>query len=253
MTSVTLSVADGIGTIVLDGERRNALDVRAMRALATLLEEVGRNASIRCVVLTGAGGAFCAGADLGDDLDGDAGLPMLEATCRVTSLLTRIPQPVISAVRGPAAGAACSMVFASDLVVADESAYFLLPFGTIGLIPDAGATLTVAASLGRARAMRMALLREPLLAAEAQAAGVVARIYATDEFDAGVAMLARSVADGPRVAQARTKAAINDLSLGALGAALDRETHEQVPLLRARDFTEGVKAFLDRRAPVFTD
>lgn len=253
MTAVTLEIVDTVATLVLEGPRRNALDVTAMRRLGDLLEEVSRDDAVRCVVVTGAGGAFCAGADLADDLEGETGLPMLEATCRVTSLLARIPQPVIAAVQGPAAGAAAAMTFACDLVVTDETAYFLLPFATIGLVPDAGATLTIAATLGRARALRMALLREPLPAAQAHAEGFVARVFTSEEFGDGVAALAAFVAAGPRVAHARTKAVINDLCIGDLGAALDRETREQLPLLRAHDFSEGVQAFLDRRTPVFTD
>lgn len=253
MTTVSLEIADGVATLLLEGPRRNALDVTAMRRLGDLLDETSRNESVRCVVITGAGGAFCAGADLGDDLEGETGLPMLEATCRVTSLLARIPQPVIAAVQGPAAGAAAAMTFACDLVLADETAYFLLPFATIGLIPDAGATLTIAASLGRARVLRMALLREPLSAAEAHQAGFVARLLPPESFSKEVAETAAFVAAGPRVAHARTKAVINDLCLADLGTALDRETREQLPLLRSHDFAEGVAAFLGRRAPVFTD
>lgn len=254
MTEIGLTIDGRLARVVLDGPRHNALEVGSMRRLHGVLDQLARSEEVRCVVLSGAGRGFCAGADLDDtDLESDTGRPMLEATAHAVSLLTRMPQPVIAAVRGAAAGAGASLAFAADLVVAEESAYFLLAFTGVGLIPDAGATLTVAATLGRARAMRLALLRERLAATAALAAGFVTEVCPADTFEETVDRWARFVADGPRIANARTKTLINDLCLRDLDNALDRETRQQLPLLRAHDFKEGVAAFKSGREPAFTD
>jgi len=163
-----------------------------------------------------------------------------------------LERPVVAAVRGVAAGVGCSMAVACDLVVAAESASFLLAFARIGLMPDGGATATVAASVGRARAMRMALLAEPLPARAAYDAGLVSHVVPDAEHEAAVRELVSRLAEGPPLSYAASKKAINAAALAELDAALGRERSGQTALLRTADAAEGMRAFTDRRTPRFT-
>ena len=157
----------------------------------------------------------------------------------------------MAAVNGIAAGVGCSAALACDLVVAKQSAAFLLAFARIGLMPDGGASATVAASIGRARAMRMALLGEALSAQEAYDAGLVSHLVADDEFEDAVAKVVGRLATGPPLAYAATKKAVNAATLGHLDDALERERTGQTVLLRTSDVAEGMRAFADKRRPVF--
>ncbi|MBD8605418.1 enoyl-CoA hydratase/isomerase family protein [Aeromicrobium sp. CFBP 8757] len=159
--------------------------------------------------------------------------------------------PIIARVVGSAAGVGASIAFACDLVVASRRSFFLLPFTGNGLLPDGGATLTVAASIGRARALRLALLRERLTAPAAFDAGLIATVCEESEIDRLVRDWAAQLAGGATTALSRTKAAINSSTLGGLAAALHRETEEQLPLLVSADHREGVKAFFEHRPPEF--
>ena len=160
--------------------------------LARLVEEATARDDVRVVVLTGTGGAFCTGADLsGADAHERFDVRALDAANRIVRAITNLDKPVVAAVNGVAAGVGCSAALAADLVVAAESASFLLAFTRIGLMPDGGATATVAASIGRARAMRMALLAEPLPAREAYDAGLVSHLVPDAELPAVVASARR--------------------------------------------------------------
>jgi enoyl-CoA hydratase len=128
-----------------------------------------------------------------------------------------------------------------------------LAFTKIGLMPDGGASALVAASIGRTRAMRMALLAERLSAADALTAGLVSAVYPADDLDAGVDAVLARLKSGPAVALRKTKHAINAATLTELDAAVRRETEGQMTLLTAKDFHEGAKAFQERRVPTFTD
>jgi enoyl-CoA hydratase len=252
---------DGVARLIIDRPQvHNALDRPAMELLGDVLEQLADDASVRCVVLTGSGRAFCAGADLAagraedlDDAPGGGAEQMLAAVGRVITLLTTLPIPVIAALRGPAAGVGASLALAADLVVASEDAYFLFPFTGIGLLPDGGATLTLATAVGRTRAMRLVLRRERFPAQEAFNAGLVAAVCPAEELEATAEAWAVELAAGARLALARTKAAVNAATLSGLRHALGRETVDQVRLLAAADFREGVASFLERRTPAFRD
>ena len=220
--------------------------------LARHVEEATARDDVRVVVLTGTGAAFCTGADLsGADAHERFDVRALDAANRIVRAVTRLDKPVVAAVNGVAAGVGCSMALAADLVVAAESATFLLAFARIGLMPDGGATATVAASVGRARAMRMALLAEPLPAREAYDAGLVSHVVPDAEHPALVAAVVGRLAAGPPLAFAATKKAVNAATLHRLEDALERERSGQSVLLRTADVAEGMRAFGARRRPVF--
>ena len=232
----------------------NALTTDMADRLAAALEDAHARADVRVVVLTGAGTAFCTGADV--SAGGSAGDAPLDVTAldranRIVRAITSCSKPVVAAVNGVAAGVGCSAALACDLVVAASSASFLLAFTRVGLMPDGGASLTVAASVGRARAMRMALLAEPLPAADALAAGLVTHVVPDAELAPTVAAVVARLEAGPPLAFAATKKAINAATLADLEPALARERTGQAVLLRTADLAEGLHAFTRRRPPVF--
>jgi enoyl-CoA hydratase len=164
-------------------------------------------------------------------------------------LLTDLPVPAICAVQGAAAGISVSFALACDFVLAGPDAYFLLPFVHIGLMPDGGATAIVAASIGRARALKLGMLGERLPATDALAAGLIAAVH--EDLEEAVSALAARLAVLPPNALASTKRAINAATLGSQDRAFEIERGAQLDLLRANDFIEGVNAFGAKRKPVF--
>ena len=231
----------------------NAVTAQVLDDLADLVEEAGEDDDVRVVVLTGTGRAFSSGADLGAAAGAGGSTPpgpeTLLAAARVVRALQSVPQPVVAAVNGPAAGVGCSIALACDLVVAAESAYFLLAFTNVGLMPDGGASLLVPASVGRARAMELALVPERVPAVQAREWGLIHRAVPSSELDGAVEALVARLAAGAPLALAATKRAVNAATLHQLDAALRRETDGQLELLRTADFAEGVAAFAARREP----
>ncbi|MET8948264.1 enoyl-CoA hydratase [Streptomyces sp. NPDC004542] len=230
-------------------ERLNAFTTEMLDLTAETVESAGKDSGIRVVVLTGAGRAFSAGADLGGELPGTG---TIDAANRLTLALRQVPQPVLAAVNGPAVGVGCSLALAADIIVARESAYFLLAFARVGLMPDGGATALVPAAVGRARAARMAMLADRVPAPRAEEWGLITRAVPDDAFDAEAARLTSELAQGPTAAFAQTKRALNAAVLGHLENALAIEREGQAQLFTTADFAEGVAAFRDKRHPDFS-
>ena len=253
MSDLEVHLADGVLWLRMNRpEVFNALSDEMAVGLAEELERARARDEVRAVVLTGTGAAFSTGADIsGEDAHERFDVRALDAANRIIRAVVHLDKPVLAAVNGVAAGVGCSAALAADIVVAAESASFLLAFGRVGLMPDGGASATVAASIGRARAMRMALLAEPLSATEALAAGLVTHVAGEEEFPDLVATLARRLAAGPPLAFAAAKKAVNAATLPHLEDALERERTGQSVLLRTRDAAEGMRAFSERRRPVF--
>lgn len=248
--------SEGVLTIRLNRPQvLNAVTAEVLSDLGDLVLEAGEDPEVLVVVLTGAGRAFSSGADLGGggvDRDRPPGPETLLAANRLARALRDLPVPVVAGVNGPAAGVGCSIALACDVVVASESAYFLLAFINIALMPDGGATALVPANIGRARAMQMAMLGERIPATQAEQWGLIYRAVPADELGTAVEALAAKLAAGPPRALAATKHAVNAATLGPLDAALGRELEGQVALLRSPDFFEAVAAFGEKRAPRFT-
>jgi enoyl-CoA hydratase len=233
-------------------DRLNAMTASLSDRLARELQEAAARDGVRVVLLTGAGNAFSAGADLaGDDPQQGFDVTSLDRANRLVRAIVALDKPCVAAVRGVAAGVGCSAALACDLVVASESASFVLAFSRIGLMPDGGATATVAASVGRARAMRMALLGEALPARDAYSSGLVSHLVADADLDATVEGVLARLASGPALAYTATKRAVNAATLGGLHDALERERTGQTLLLRTRDAAEGMRAFVEKRRPRF--
>lgn len=233
----------------------NAFSSDMLTEIATAIDYGAGDAGVRAIVLTGAGKSFSAGADLeGDGEPHEKPDPkVIDAANRVTLGLREAPKPIVAAVNGPAAGVGCSFAAAADVVIAAESAYFLLAFANVGLMPDGGATALIPAAIGHARASRMAMLAEPLPASRALDWGLVSAVVADDSFEDEVAETVERLANGPTAAYAQTKRAFNISALGSLSQVLATEREGQSTLLRATDFVEGVAAFREQRPPRFTD
>ncbi|MFF0816277.1 enoyl-CoA hydratase [Rhodococcus sp. NPDC003318] len=254
---VLVDLTDGVLRITLNRpERLNAVTTETLDSVAEALDKHAGDRAVRVAVLSGTGRAFCTGADLSASKEkaestGPADASTIDAANRLVGTMRAFPRPVIAAVNGPAAGVGVSLALGADLTVATESSYFLLAFTKVGLMPDGGATALVAASIGRARALKMALLAERLPATEALAAGLIAQVHADDAFADEVAALVGRLAAGPSDAFAATKSAINDATLGQLDPAFARERAGQLELLASADFAEGVAAFLEKRSAQF--
>ncbi|MEU4673801.1 enoyl-CoA hydratase-related protein [Amycolatopsis sp. NPDC023774] len=233
-------------------DRLNAVTTAMLVRAGDAVEEALADASVRVVVLTGAGRAFCAGADLaGSDIEADPDTGTIDAANRLTRLFRDIPKPVVAAVNGPAVGVGCSFALAADLCVARESAYFLLAFANVGLMPDGGSTALVPAAIGRARAARMAMLAERIPAAQALGWGMISHVVPDAGFDAEVARLTRQLAEGPTASFAQTKRALAASSLAQLDGAFELERTGQSSLFATKDFAEGLAAFRAKRRPQF--
>lgn len=251
MPDLEVALADGVLRLTLNRpEVFNAFSREMATAFASELEAAHHRDDVRVVVLAGAGPAFSAGADIsggGDSFDADT----MTTANRMVRAVVGCDKPVVAAVNGIAAGIGCSLALAADLQVAAASSSYLLAFTRVGLMPDGGSSLTVAAAIGRARAMRLALLAEPLTAQEAYDAGLVSHLVADDELEPTVAKLTRRLASGPPLSYAATKRAVNAATLADLEAALDREKAGQELLFRTADVAEGVTAFVERRRAEF--
>ncbi len=232
-------------------------------ALGAALAEVERDASVRCLVLTGAGRGFCAGQDLADpavapDLSPgakptDVG-DVIERFYKPLALRIRaLPVPVIAAVNGVAAGAGASLALGCDLVIAARSASFIQAFSKIGLVPDAGGTWLLPRLVGRANALALALTGDKLPADEAQRIGLIWKCVDDAVFAGEVAATAERLAVMPVAALVATRAALDAAMHLSYADALDNEGRWQSKLSAAHDYLEGVAAFMAKRPAVFSD
>jgi enoyl-CoA hydratase len=253
VTDLDVRVDDGALWLTMNRpDVLNAMSPEMSDGIASEAEQAVSRDDVRVVVLTGAGDAFSAGADIGgEDAHERFDVRALDLANRIIRSIVNLDKPVVAAVNGIAAGVGCSAALASDVIVAKESAGFLLAFARVGLMPDGGASATVAAAIGRARAMRMGLLAEPLSAREAYDAGLITHLAADEDFEELVAKLVRRLASGPPLAYAATKKAINAATLAHLDDALERERLGQTVLLRSSDVAEGMRAFSEHRRPEF--
>lgn len=258
MTFETIAVtqAAGVATIALNRpDRLNALSLQLIGELTDAVRAAAADPAVRCLVVTGSGRAFSSGADLSGR--GSGGTYDPRATLRnhynpLMELLTGIDKPVISAVNGPCAGAGVGIALAADFVLAAQSAYFLLAFVNIGLVPDAGSTWTVPRLVGRQRALAMSLLGERLAAAKAAEWGLIWEAVPDDELAARTTALAERLATGPTQAYGLIRRALRASEANDLSQQLALEADLQAVAARSPDHVEGVKAFLEKRPARFT-
>jgi 2-(1,2-epoxy-1,2-dihydrophenyl)acetyl-CoA isomerase len=234
--------------------RPDELNALTLEMLDLLAASVRRSAEdgARALVITGQGKAFCSGASLsGNKGAQDLGTNLREHYNPVQQAMADLPIPIVSAVNGPAAGAGVAFALGADIVVASRSAYFLLAFANIGLVPDAGATWLVAKGAGRAKTLEMALLGERLSAHDAEAAGLVTAVTDEDTVFHTAMDYARRLAAKPTVALGLIRKQVKAALAGTLEETLAIEAEHQSIAGRTEDFREGVTAFLQKRMPEF--
>ncbi len=234
----------------------NALNERMARELQAELAGVAEDRSVRCLVLTGAGRAFCAGQDLKEVTGAPEPVDYREIIHRRYNPIVRrfrsMEIPIIASINGAAAGAGWSLALACDLRIASREAKFISAFGSIGLVPDAGMTWMLPRLVGLAKALEISWFGDPLTAAEAVQLGLVNRLAAPDELAAATGAWAATLARAAPQSLALTKQAMYASPASDLDSQLEREARLQGIAGRTKDYIEGVKAFLDKRTPEFT-
>jgi 2-(1,2-epoxy-1,2-dihydrophenyl)acetyl-CoA isomerase len=256
--TIRLELTEGMATITLNRpDKLNAINEVMQAELAGALDRLEADATIRALLLTGAGRAFSAGQDLTDRVmgEGDAPPDLGDTLDRLHNplirRLRRLERPIVCAVNGVAAGAGANLALACDLVLAARSANFIQAFCRLGLVPDAGGTYVLPRLVGAARAMGLALLGEPLTAEQAAAWGLIWRVVDDEQLMPEASALARRLATQPTKGLGLTKRALNASAANTLGEQLDLERDLQREAGRTRDYREGVRAFLEKRSPKF--
>ena len=259
MTYETLlhDVADGVATITLNRpERLNAISRQLIEELSQAFEAAEKDSAIRCILLTGSGRGFCAGADLADPARGetatrDAGGVLDKFYNPTIRRMRGMGKPIVAAVNGVAAGAGMSLALAADITIAARSASFLQAFARIGLLPDAGSTWLLPRLVGDQRARALAMLAPQITAEQAQSWGMIWQVVEDNRLMEEAGNLAKKLASGPTLALGKIKQALMAASGNTLSDQLDLERDIQRELGRSADFAEGVQAFLAKRPAQF--
>ncbi|HEV7472583.1 MAG TPA: enoyl-CoA hydratase-related protein [Pyrinomonadaceae bacterium] len=249
----------GITTITLNRpEKLNALAGHMRRDLAEALEAAGAERNVHVVVITGAGRAFCSGgdvaamADMIERQDAEEFARLLGSARRVISAIRQMTKPVVASVNGPAFGAGCNLALACDLRIASSNASFSQSFAKVGLHPDWGGTYFLPRLVTPNKACEMFFLGDAMSADEALRLGVVNYVVEPAELEAETRKLANRLRDAPAIALAAAKQAVYMSQSAELEEMLRHETEAQMRCFESHDGAEGVRAFLEKRAPKFT-
>jgi len=259
MTDTILSSRDGaVLTLTINRpDALNALNPPTMQALRAGIEAAGRDWAIGAVILTGAGRAFCAGADLKDVSarldagDTDVGRDLRENYVPLTRAIRSCPKLVIAALNGIAAGAGLSLALACDLRIAAAGAQLIVAFVRVGLVPDAGSLFFLTRMLGLSKATELALTGEPLPVEEARQLGLIAAVVPGDQLMTTVMERARRLADGPRQTHTLIKRGMERAMDLDLDQVMELESHLQTLAARTPDTQEAIRAFIEKRKPSF--
>jgi 2-(1,2-epoxy-1,2-dihydrophenyl)acetyl-CoA isomerase len=253
METVLVDRSDGVVTLTLNRpEKKNAANEQMWIDLHTVFTEVAETATDRVLVITGAGDAFCSGADLSSPGSMmNSGLTWMRHVGSSALALHRLAKPTIAKVNGVAAGAGCNLALGCDLIVASDTARFSEIFARRGLSIDFGGSWLLPRLVGMHRAKELALLADVIPAAEAERLGLVNRVVPAGELDAFVAGWARKLAAGPPLALSMTKVMLNNSFVTSMDQALEDEARCQSINLSTKDFQEAVAAFLQKREPTF--
>ncbi len=255
---ILVARADGIGTVTINRpDKLNAFAGRMRQDVAAAVRELASDASVCVLVITGAGRAFCAGADIGymKDLlergDTENFTALVEAGRAVVTTIRETPKPVIASVNGPAAGGGANLALACDLRIASDRASIGQTFSRIGLHPDWGGTYFLPRLVGPSRAFELFASGEMVDAQEALRLGLFNRVVPQDRLAAETTTLARTLAAKPPLALALAKKAVYASESGTLSQMLDLELEHQLRCFASRDAREGFAAFLEKRQPSF--
>ena len=249
---------DAVAVLIMNRpDRLNALNNELATALNEALGRIAKDESVRAVVLTGAGRAFCAGGDLaligkgratGDTQSME---PLLRSGMQAVLTMRIMPQPVITAVNGAAAGAGMNIALAADIRIAAEEATFGQNFAKVGLFPDFGGTYFLPQLVGPAKAAELFYTGDMIDAKTALRLGIVNQVVSAAQLEAEVKTLAQKIAQGPPLAIRAVKKALFSNEEGRLKEALEREVQEQIRCYLSDDCSEGIRAFFEKRQPHF--
>ncbi len=256
MKSILFSKKDGIATITLNRpDAYNSINREMALAIQTFLDAAAFDSEVRAVVITGEGKAFCAGQDLVEVTTPEQmpGFKVLleQHYTPIILKIRKLEKPVIAAVNGVAAGAGANIALACDIVVASEKANFIQAFSAIGLIPDSAGTFFLPRLVGFQKAMALAMLGDKVKASEAEQMGMIYKAIPADEFSDYISKLANRMAQMPTKGLALTKKAFNSSLTNSLYEQLQVENAYQIEASETEDYSEGVKAFLEKRKPEF--
>jgi 2-(1,2-epoxy-1,2-dihydrophenyl)acetyl-CoA isomerase len=261
LETVNTRFGEGAVTIELNRpEALNAWNAQLGADLLAALRKAGGDEAVRAIVITGAGRGFSSGADLRDISGGDTtpdGRPDIYKTLTeryhpIMQTIRAVPKPVLASVNGPAVGIGCSLALCCDLIVAAESAYFLLAFVNIGLVPDGGSSLFLPTRVGMARATELSMLGERLGAAQALDWGLINRVVPDGELHEQTRALAARLAAGPTRSYAGAKRQLNNWLYARIDEQLELEASIQQEMSGSADVIEGAMAFAERRPPRFS-
>lgn len=254
MAHILTEIREGVLTITLNREEVLNSFNRVMAAeLMSALTGAAKDAQVRAVLLTGAGRAFCAGQDLADvKPNEDLGGIVHECYNPIIRAIRNLEKPVVCAVNGVAAGAGANLAIACDITFASKKASFIQSFSKIGLIPDSGGTFFLPRLVGLQRATALTFLGEKLGAEEAERIGLIYKAVEPEELQAKAFETAKYLASQPTRGFALTKSGFNQSAKNDLNAQLEVERGLQTAAGKTADYNEGVRAFLDKRAPQFT-
>jgi 2-(1,2-epoxy-1,2-dihydrophenyl)acetyl-CoA isomerase len=255
-SQVLTEIHDGIQTITLNQPSKfNALSNAMLQGLGDALRTAERDAAVRAVVLTGAGKAFCSGADISEfnvsDAPMDAGEHLRKRLNPLVTRMRALEKPLLAAVNGVAAGAGLSLALACDLRYAAESARLVVAFVRIGLVPDAGLMYFLPRLIGPAKTMELSWTGDPIGAAEAYELGMLNKVLPDDQVLAHTQELAARLGRGPAKTIALIKRVVNQAHELPLERVLELEASYQTIASRDPNFAEGVSAFHEKRAPNF--
>ena len=259
LETVNVSVSDGVATVQLNRpEALNAWNRQFGEDLLAALREARADEAVRAVLIEGAGRGFSSGADLKDfgaettpDGRPDVYRTLTHRYHPIMVEIREMPKPVLASVRGPAVGIGCSLALCCDLILAAQSAYFLLAFVNIGLVPDGGSSLFVPTRIGMARATELMMLGERLPAPQALEWGLINRVVADERLDEESAALAARLAAGPTCSYAGTKRQLNNWLYSRMDEQLELEAQIQREMAGSDDFLEGAMAFVEKREARF--
>jgi 2-(1,2-epoxy-1,2-dihydrophenyl)acetyl-CoA isomerase len=255
MSFITTAKEGGVYTIKLNRpDKFNSFNRDMALQLQAALDEAGADKAVRAVYLTGEGKAFCAGQDLSEAMDANG--PGIEriVTEHYNPIILRlrtIEKPVVCGVNGVAAGAGANIAFACDIVIAGSSASFLQAFSKIGLIPDSGGTFILPRLIGWQRASALMMLGDKVPAADALQMGMIYKVIDDAMLQEEAMKVATTLSQMPTKGIALTKQLLNESAFNSLEKQLDSEGKMQVQAAATYDYNEGVKAFLEKRKPLF--
>lgn len=255
MPSILFHIENNIATITLNRpDKLNSFNREMALLMQSKLDECASLQEVRCVCITGAGKAFCAGQDLAEVADPNGPGMQKILSEHYNPIITRIrnmPKPVVAAVNGVAAGAGANIALACDIVVASASASFIQAFSKIGLIPDSGGTYHLPRLIGMQRASALMMLGDKVSAADALQMGMLYKVFSEDIFIDESKKIAATLSQMPTKALACIKHALNESAANNLETQLHVEDVYQQKAAATDDFREGVQAFLEKRIPNF--